>query len=673
MARKTLVILLSLLLLIASVFATGAFAMPKPFTIGERLKLTGEDLRYAFSPAANSAYAFYLFPGEGEEMPKAEVSLYRGNELLARGLGGMLLFEARLAAGETYTLALSGGAGGVLEVMRATLGRNFGRPIDIDPADGSFEKLLVRAGDAHWYAFTAAAEGPATIYAEPTGEDETPPKLRGALLDASGRTLLEAASAEGGGFSMDCALTGGAQYLLRISADDDTTGAYALRVSQDAGRRAQPTSVALSADELSLEVGGTHALSAFLYPEDAHPSVTFTSSDPAIVRVAADGTLRALAAGEAIITARGWGGAEARCRVSVARIPLSGIGFSQSEISLRAGESIAAPLTFFPADASDRRARYAIDDPNVAIVSPGGVVTGLAEGRATLVAVSEDGGHTDILQINVEPPAAKRRALLIGQQMYQDGVNTVRVGSINTAQSMAQMLENQSIDGERYQTHVLLDSTAAETVAAIRETFREAVAGDVSLFYITCHGYYENGMSFLQMYDGSVLSARDLEREFRKIPGTIVLIVDCCGSGGLIGETSALEDFNHGIVSAFSGRVGNGPFLTSKYKVIASASLDQNSYRLSFSEDVGESDMATVLSRALFDGAGWNIDRARRSAPRADMDFDRRITLGEISLYAARRVTWYLNVAAELSGAPNPYVQNVQVFPRGDPFVLFGR
>ena len=71
-----------------------------------------------------------------------------------------------------------------------------------------------------------------------------------------------------------------------------------------------------------------------------------------------------------------------------------------------------------------------------------------AEGTARLVAVAVDGGHTDILEVTVEPAAAKLRALIVGQQMYEEGVNSVRVGSINTAQSVSFLLQNQSVDGE---------------------------------------------------------------------------------------------------------------------------------------------------------------------------------------------------------------------------------
>ncbi len=110
-------------------------------------------------------------------------------------------------------------------------------------------------------------------------------------------------------------------------------------------------------------------------------------------------------------------------------------------------------------------------------MSPDGVVTGLAEGTARLVAVAADGGHTDILEVTVEPAAAKLRALIVGQQMYEEGVNSVRVGSINTAQSVSFLLQNQNVDGESYETTVLLDSGRAQTLAAIRTAFAEARGG----------------------------------------------------------------------------------------------------------------------------------------------------------------------------------------------------
>ena len=677
MIQKTTLAVL-LFALFASVFAAGAFSVSEPPSDSAalpadahmRVTLSGEEQRFTFSPAANSVYSVYFFP-DGEDA-FAEARLYRNGTLLASGGGSLRLFEASLSAGESYELAISGAGGGRLEVMRATLGRCFEKPIELEEGALNYEKLLVRPGDAHWYAFTAGAGGPATIHAEPTGDQAQDLALSGLLMDAAGHVLHEAGSGAGG-FVIDCELTAGARYYVRVAALNDSTGPYRLAVEQDTARAARPEAVSLSAEELSMNTGETQTLSAAVSPQDAHPTVTFTSSDSDVATVSQTGEVYAVGAGEAVITARAWGGASASCTVRVAGVPLSGIGFSQSALTLRVGESVSTALEFFPQSASDRRVFYSVEGAGIITVSPDGVVTGLAEGTARLVAVAADGGHTDILEVTVEPAATKLRALIVGQQMYEEGVNSVRVGSINTAQSVSFLLQNQNVDGESYETTVLLDSGRAQTLAAIRTAFAEAKEGDISLFYITCHGYYAHGMSFFELYDGSVIAARDLERELRKVPGTVVVIADCCGSGGLIGRASSMEDFNRGIVQVFSGYVGAPSFAGSKYKVIASASLDQDSYRISFDENVTESDMATVLARALCDGAGWSLGGSRRAALRADADYDRQITFGEIGAYLVRRVPWYLNVAGELAGSSTPYTQNVQIYPAGDPLVLFGR
>ena len=677
MIRKTTLAVL-LFALFASVFAAGAFSVSisgagtvaLPADAHAHVTLAGEEQRFSFTPAANSVYSVYFFPGDGES-PAVDVRLYHGETLIASGGGSMRLFEASLNAGETYTLVLGGTGSGWLEVMRATLGRSFEKPIELDGDSLSYEKLLVRAGDAHWYAFTAQDGGPATIHAEPAENAESL-VLCGVVMDASGHILREAGG-DTGGFVIDCALEAGARYYVRVSALDASTGPYRLSVEQDTARAARPESVSLSAQSLAMGIGETQLLTAEVLPQDAHPTVTFSSSNPAVATVTQSGEVHALAAGEAVITARAWGGASASCTVEVAGVPLSGIAFSQSALTLRVSESVSTALEFYPEYASDRRVSYAVEGSDIISVTPDGVVTGLAEGTARIIATALDGGHTDILEVTVEPAAAKLRALIVGQQMYQESVNTVRVGSINTAQSVASMLQSQNVDGESYETTVLLDSTREETLSAIRTAFADAREGDISLFYITCHGYYAHGMSFFELYDGSVIAASDLERELRKIPGTVVVIADCCGSGGLIGQASSLEDFNRGIVQVFSGRIGSPSFAGSKYKVVASASLDQDSYRISFDENVTESDMATVLARALCDGAGWSLGSARRAALRADADYDRQITLNEIGLYLSRRVAWYLNVAGELAGSSTSYVQNVQVYPLGDPTVLFGR
>ncbi len=195
----------------------------------------------------------------------------------------------------------------------------------------------------------------------------------------------------------------------------------------------------------------------------------------------------------------------------------------------------------------------------------------------------------------------------------------------------------------------------------------------MSLFYITCHGYYAGGMTCLQMYDGSVLAAAELAQALRGLSGEVVVLIDCCGSGGAIGRASDTSDILRGVDAVFGGLVGPAALGGSRFRVLASAALEQDSYRLSFSADAAESGMATVFARALCDAGGWSLDAASRSAMRADADYDGAVTMNELCAYAARRVAWYLNLAGSQTGEPGRYVQSVQAWPEGDGLVVFRR
>ena len=105
--------------------------------------------------------------------------------------------------------------------------------------------------------------------------------------------------------------------------------------------------------------------------------------------------------------------------------------------------------------------------------------------------------------------------------------------------------------------------------------------------------------------------------------------------------------------------------------MIASAGLDQDSYRIAFNAEVNAGEMATVFARALCDGAGWDLDRNARGTMGADQNYDGSITLNELYQYMSGRVNWYLENASSLTG--QTYRQSVQVYPEGDPFVIFTR
>ena len=621
-----------------------------------------------FTAPTNSVYDFYVLPAEpGDAAVTAE--LWQGRRLIARGAEGLPRVSARLSAGLTYTLVLTGEGRVWVEIDRHALSRCFDQPLMLNAASDDYSKSIARAGDAHWYAVDATSDRPIVLGGIPEAAGL---RLQAELFDEDGHLLAEANRTTGGAFVMDFAPEPGRRYRARVSASNGGTGLYALRVRQGESG-ALPDVLTLSETELILEGRQTARLTATLRPAEAVDFVFWESSDRLVAMVDADGVITGRREGTAVISAYGAGGVTARCRVEVTHVAAAGVRLLTPDLALGVGDSYPLEWQVLPENASRQRLNFSVEPADIAQVDHDGLLTALSQGTATVTATTRDGGFSDSLALTVGPAKKRCLALLVGEQNYAATVASVRPGSANSVAAIRGMLGELSDSGARFRVETRLDASRDGVLAAVRDTFAGAAAQDMCLFYITCHGYYANGMTHFQMYDGSVLTASELELALRAAPGQVVVIVDCCGSGGVIGRASAPEDILSGIREAFDGAVGPATLSGSRYRVLASAALEQDSYRISFNAEATETDMATVFARALCEAGGWDLERAARSAMRADVDYDGTVTLNELYRYTARRVMWYLDLADGRHGQENTFIQTVQVWPEGDTAPVFTR
>ena len=643
------------------------------------VNLSGGAADYVFTAASNSAYDVCLFPaGDGE--PAIRVQLWQGGELLAEGEGGLPAVSLRLAAGERYAIRLSGTGRARLEVARHALSRCFAMPMPLDAEGDRYAKAFARAGDVHWYQVTQEAEF--LPGAELPSEAAFPLALAGVpgeaglrlelrLFDEAGRLLAEGEPTAGGACLMDYVSEAGRPLWLRVSAERGATGLYELRLQRGDGGEA-PDRLSLSRRELLLSGRESARLDARFSPAGTGGLVYWESSDPSVAEVDDRGRVTGRGPGIAVVTAYGAGGVSARCRVEVEYVPVAGVRLLAERVALNAGDDAAIECAVLPANASDPRLEYAIEPAGVAEIDASGVLRGLAEGEATLTVHAADGGWTDAVPVTVSPAPKRWRALLVGEQGYASTVAAVRTGSANSVAGIRSMLGELSMDGARWQVSTKLDISRDGALAAIGEAFAGASDGDMNLFYITCHGEYAGGMTCFRMYDGSVLTAAELAQALGRVPGGMLVIIDCCGSGGAIGRASEPGDILKGIDAVFSGMRGPAVMGGSRFMVLASAALEQDSYRVSFGEGGAESAMATAFARALCEAGGWSIDRGGRGAMRADADYDGVVTLNELYAYTARRVMWMLSLAGRLSDGA-AYAQSVQVWPEGCAEAVFAR
>ena len=218
-------------------------------------------------------------------------------------------------------------------------------------------------------------------------------------------------------------------------------------------------------------------------------------------------------------------------------------------------------------------------------------VKGFMDGRQFRCLVSNDLGavYTRTVTLTVDPITC--RALLIGQtyKSVDPSRGLVPLDGDKSVQSMETVLGAvNGILGHAYRVTALTDVSRAGWSSAIRTAFAGADENDVSLFYFFGHGnptreiFPETGAMVTVEAGGSssqVLTA-ELAEWLDAVPGTVVVLLDCCGSGASIYENGGGETpFPAPAVQAFAGREAAAPnageLRGGKYYVLTSTTYDK--------------------------------------------------------------------------------------------------
>lgn len=168
-------------------------------------------------------------------------------------------------------------------------------------------------------------------------------------------------------------------------------------------------SVSLNKTELSFnKIGASEKLTATVLPAEANANVIWSSSNEAVAKVAADGTVTAAADGTATITATA-GGKSAVCNVIVKTTPdiveVASLALSKSALSfdtIGASETLTAAI--LPANATDKSVTWTSSNSNVAAVVNGTVK---AAGNGTAVITAKAGNKTALCNVTVSQKATK--------------------------------------------------------------------------------------------------------------------------------------------------------------------------------------------------------------------------------------------------------------------------
>ena len=152
------------------------------------------------------------------------------------------------------------------------------------------------------------------------------------------------------------------------------------------------TGIALDQETLALAINGTESAKLTAAPVSAESTepvdgVIYTSSNEAVATVAEDGTVTAVADGEAEITAT-LGEYTASCKVTVTTAP-DGIKFGKASGSLTVGGSTTLKLYTTPSEAAApdmSQVTFTSSDEDVATVDSEGKATAKKAGKVTITA-----------------------------------------------------------------------------------------------------------------------------------------------------------------------------------------------------------------------------------------------------------------------------------------------
>ena len=359
------------------------------------------------------------------------------------------------------------------------------------------------------------------------------------------------------------------------------------------------------------------------------------------------------------------------------KIVLTGISVSPTTINLAVGESQTFDsVTAYHSDSSSTNVNltacnYSSSNPDYASVSSSGTVTAVADGSATITISYTEAEVTKTTSAEITVGTATQnevvyRALCVGIGDYIQGsendlsappydvdrirqiLQQCRFGTLNTTFSNIGYLKD-------------WQATKSNILQGIPSAFSGADSNDISYFYFSGHGSRVGNTSYICPADitsfvDSAISVDELESALSTIPGTKVVFLDSCHSGGFIGKgreeimvsREELESFNDGVINIFSQARPKGLLTTNQYKVLTSCHYYQECWEI----QPVEGDPFGVFTMALYNGCDYS-----GSYP-ADTNMDTKVSLHEAYLYVRNWVFSY-----RIS-------QDVQIYPNNSSFAI---
>lgn len=211
-------------------------------------------------------------------------------------------------------------------------------------------------------------------------------------------------------------VTGGTASI--IAASDDNPAATAMCTITV---ETPASSIVLDEKTKEMNVGETYRLGYVITPTNAaNKEVSWSSSNTAVASVDATGLIKAVAAGQAIITVKTADGTlTASCTITVKQ-KATGISLDATDLELYVNQSYELKATVTPASSTDYKLTWESSNSTVATVDDKGKVTAIAAGRTTIM-VKTSTGQVAYCSVTVKQQATglqlnyKEKSIVIGE------------------------------------------------------------------------------------------------------------------------------------------------------------------------------------------------------------------------------------------------------------------
>jgi len=279
--------------------------------------------------------------------------------------------------------------------------------------------------------------------------------------------------------------------------------------------------VTLDRSVASLETGKTTRLQATVYPLNSSQAVTWSSDNPAVAIVTAEGVVHGLTAGAAVITATSAGGETATCRMQIVSlvVPVSNIVLNKSSMTLSAGGvSDTLVAVVYPLDATNKTLYWSSSDTNVAYVGATAssplqrLIVPVSPGSAIIEVRTADGGMLASCTVTVTGAP-----IFVPVSYITLSTSTVAAGSVVNLSELAAVQPANATN--KYTSWALIDQTTTGVTlgtggmltvplgqsgtitveATVKNGLAEVVSGDGTVW-----GYPED-IDYIQRYTISVV------------------------------------------------------------------------------------------------------------------------------------------------------------------------